>query len=232
MKLLIKFPTRARHDKFFEVLDMYYEKLSGDVEYEFLITCDEDDVQMNNPDTIKKLESYENLSFYFGPRDGKIGACNRDIEKVEEYDILMQTSDDMIPVVNGFDKIIVDEMEDCFPDLDGVLWFFDGHNMETDTLCIMGRKYYERFNYVYYPEYITWFPDTEFTEVADRLDKLAFIRDTIIEHQHPDWTHAHGHNGQQAGYDELYVENDRNEDREHDEELFNRRKMDNFGLEL
>jgi hypothetical protein len=232
MKLLIKFPTRARHDKFFEVLDMYYEKLSGDVEYEFLITCDEDDVQMNNPDTIKKLESYENLSFYFGARDGKIGACNRDIERVEDYDIVMQTADDMIPVVNGFDKIIVDEMEDCFPDLDGVLWFFDGYNMNTDTLCIMGRKYYERFGYVYYPEYITWFADTEFTEVADRLDKLAFIRDTIIEHQHPDWTHAHGHNGQQSGYDELYVENDRNEDREYDEELFNRRKMDNFGLEL
>lgn len=232
MKLLIKFPTRARHDKFFEVLDMYYEKLSGEVEYEFLITCDEDDDQMNNPDTIKKLESYDNLSFYFGPRDGKIGACNRDIEKVEEYDILMQTSDDMIPVVNGFDKIIVDEMEDCFPDLDGVLWFFDGHNTETDTLCIMGRKYYERFNYVYYPGYVTWFPDTEFTEVADRLDKLAFIRDTIIEHQHPDWTHAHGHNGQQSGYDELYVENDRDEDREHDELMFNERKMNNFGLEL
>ena len=73
MKLLIKFPTRARYDKFFEVLDMYYEKLSGEVEYEFLITCDEDDDQMNNPDTIKKLESYDNLSFYFGSRDGKIG---------------------------------------------------------------------------------------------------------------------------------------------------------------
>jgi hypothetical protein len=230
MKLLIKFPTRARHDKFFEVLDMYYEKLSGDVEYEFLITCDDDDEQMNNPETIEKLESYENLSFYFGPRDGKIGAVNRDIEKVEDYDILIQTSDDMIPVVDGFDKIIVDEMEESFPDRDGVLWFFDGHNMETDTLCIMGRKYYERFGYVYYPGYITWFPDTEFTEVADRLGKLVFIRDTIIEHRHPDWVHAHGHNGQQSGYDELYVENDRDEDRAHDEQLFNERKKNNFGL--
>ncbi len=85
---------------------------------------------------------------------------------------------------------------------------------------------------VYYPEYITWFPDTEFTEVADRLDKLVFIRDTIIEHQHPDWTHAHGHSGDQIGYDELYKENDRDEDRWEDERLFEERKKNNFGLEL
>ena len=60
MKLLIKFPTRARHDRFFEVLDMYYEKLSGEVEYEFLITCDDDDEQMNNPETIKTIVASNN----------------------------------------------------------------------------------------------------------------------------------------------------------------------------
>ena len=154
------------------------------------------------------------------------------MEHAPAYDILMQPADDWICHGENWDAWLAIDMADYFPDLDGVLWYFDGHNRDIDTLCIMGRTYYERFNYIYYPEYITFWADTEFTEVADRLEKLVFIDNVLFEHQHPDWTHSHGYDGQKRGYDELYHENDKQEDRDWDEELFKKRKAENFGLEL
>ena len=96
----------------------------------------------------------------------------------------------------------------------------------------MGKPYYERFNYIYYPEYITFWADTEFTAVADLLDRMVFVPEVLFEHQHPDWTHSHGYDGQKRGYDQLYIDNDKPEDRDFDERLFYERKARNFDLEL
>lgn len=231
MKLLVKFPTRGRNDKFFDVLDQFVNSQSGNHDCHYLISCDNDDETMNTPETIKRLESYDNLSYFFDERAGKIGSVNRDIEKVSsDYDILMQPSDDWEVLQKGWDDVIVQELDICFDDGDGVLWFYDGYNSRTDTMCIMGKPYYERFNYIYYPEYITFWCDNEFTEVADLLDKLAFIPEPIFKHQHPDWTHSHGYDGAKGGYDQLYLDNDKEEDRIHDEKLFHERKANKFGL--
>ena len=55
MKLLIKFPTRSRSEKFFNILDLYYKK-QQDLNNEFIISCDIDDPSMNNEDVITKLK--------------------------------------------------------------------------------------------------------------------------------------------------------------------------------
>lgn len=149
----------------------------------------------------------------------------------KDYDILMQPADDWKALVYSWDEFIVDEMK-FFPDLDGVVWFYDGHQPKIDTLSIMGRKYYERFNYIYYPEYRTFWADNEFTEVADLLDRLIFVPAVLFEHQHPDWMFSQGYDGQKRGYDQLYIENDKPEDKAWDENLFKKRKLNNFGLDL
>jgi len=51
------------------------------------------------------------------------------------------------------------------------------------TLPIMDRKYYERFGYVYYPEYQHMFCDTELTHVADLLDRKITL-DIKFPHNH------------------------------------------------
>ena len=48
LKLLIKFPTRGRPDKFFAVLDQYIKKANNLEKIAFLISCDADDASMNN----------------------------------------------------------------------------------------------------------------------------------------------------------------------------------------
>ena len=56
MKLLIKFPTRNRPEKFFQVLSLYAQKAKDLNNIAFLISCDTDDLTMNNPEVISKLE--------------------------------------------------------------------------------------------------------------------------------------------------------------------------------
>jgi hypothetical protein len=222
-KILIKFPTRERPEKFFQVLSLYYQKAKDLSNIEFLISCDLDDSTMNNPVVIKKLENAKkhiNLNYYFGNSKTKIEAVNADIEKCKNWDILLLASDDMIPICDGYDQIIRDDMFTYHRNGDGVLWYNDGNRNDINTLCIFDKKYYERFNYIYNPEYTSLWCDNEFTEVSQFLGKCSKINKIIIEHAHPAY--------QKANFDKLYVKNESFFKK--DEEIFNKRKNKNFEL--
>jgi hypothetical protein len=182
MKILVKFPTRGRPEQFIATLDKYIEYATG--ELEFVITCDTNDATMNNPEMIAKLNSYANLTYTFGESKNKIHAVNKDMEN-REFDILLLASDDMVPVKPGYDAIIRKAMISLYPDTDGILWFNEGHlGMNNNTLSIMGKKYYDRFNYIYHPDYISLWCDNEFMEVGNILGKQTYINLVIIEHKH------------------------------------------------
>lgn len=221
MKLLIKFPTRNRKNKFLLTLRKYYNFLSKKNDVNFLITMDEDDSEMNNDDIKEILNSYENLTFFYGNSKTKIEAINKDVEKIEDWDIVLLASDDMIPIVKGYDDIIINNMKNHYPDTDGVLWFNDGYQgNKLNTLCILGKKYYERFGYIYNPEYKSVWSDNEFMSVANILNKQKYFDDIIIKHEHPDY----GFNNR----DEIHMTNIKNENS--DRQTFNKRKLINFGL--
>ena len=113
IKLLIKIPTRSRTEQFFKNLDLFYKNLSNQVSYKFLITCDEDDTSMNCPEVITRLKSYPNLDFTFSKNRSKVEAYNKGISYYN-FDILLIASDDMIPIVKDYDKIIIEQMEGIF----------------------------------------------------------------------------------------------------------------------
>jgi hypothetical protein len=217
-KLLIKFPTRGRSYKFFDVLDLYVDYLHDKDNYEIIVSCDDDDTDMNRPEIIERLKTYKNLKYYFGKNDTKIQAVNSDMEG-SEFDIVLLASDDMIPQKRGYDNIIRKDMVNTFEDGDGVLWYFDGYNRKTDTLSIMGKKYYDRFGYMYHPDYITFWADNEFQEVATRLKRIKFFDNVIIKHEHPD-------NNQQVTNDSTYQKNAISGDHA----IYNRREAKNFDL--
>jgi hypothetical protein len=187
-KLLVKFPTRGRPDKFFTVLDRYYYGAKRKELTSFLITCDHDDISMNNEAVRQRLQqNYKGMTVVFGHSKSKIEAVNADMTHAPEYDIILLASDDMVPEEKGYDEIIRQKMTELYPDTDGVLWFFDGYRRDFNTLCILGKKYYERFGYIYHPSYKSFWCDNEFTDVANQLGKQTFIDKTIIRHVHPDW---------------------------------------------
>ena len=184
MRILFKYPTRSRPMWFCKTLETYYGMISEDCDFQFLITLDEDDKSMLVPEVREFLDYQPNLIYKYGKSKTKIEACNADMDLVNDWDILVLVSDDMIPIVQDFDKIIVDNMQRHFPDTDGVLHFNDGFlgKDKTATLSIIGKKMYERFGYVYHPDYKSFFCDNEFTEVVRRLKKIIYFPQVIIKH--------------------------------------------------
>ncbi len=225
-KILFKLPSRTRPDRVFEVLDATMNNLSDKENFLFLLTLDEDDLTMNNETIIEKLNSYPNMNYIFGTSNSKIEAVNRDLNEFnKEWDILVLLSDDMVPVYLGFDDVIRDKFNQYFPGFDGVTWFNDGFQKNRiNTLCILGKKYYERFNYIYNPEYKSLYCDNEFTEVANRLKKQVYFENIIIEHRH----FSIGNNS--GRYDQLYKRNDSL--MKSDELVYWNRLKKNFDLEL
>ncbi len=219
--LLIKMPTRNRPEKFFAMLDKYYAHLSGLIPYHFVISCDEDDATMNNETVIKRCGKYEHLTLDFDDNSCKVDAYNAGINDFD-FDILLVASDDMEPIEYGFDKIIADKMHDNFPDYDGVLNFNDGNvGAALNTHAVMGKKYFDRFEYIYYPTYKSVFRNEEFTLVSKMLGKEKVFDTILFMHRHPLLGTAH--------WDDLYQRSEEN--KEIDRFLFDERRSEKFHVD-
>ena len=185
-KILFKYPTRNRLVWFQKTLLAYYDMLSDNCNFEFAITLDKDDADMDNASIRLLMAALVNLTYFYGDHKNKIEACNADIDLKKDWDILILVSDDMVPVVKDFDKIIVESMLKHFPDLDGALHFNDGHegDKRNITYSILGRKLYEKIGHVYHPDYLSFFCDNEFTDVVKGMGKYHYDSRVIVEHQH------------------------------------------------
>lgn len=93
--------------------------------------------------------------------------------------ILIVVSDDFDCPIN-WDVLLLDALEGKE---DFVVKTEDGGQPWIMTLPIMDRKYYDRFGYVYHPEYSHMFADTEMTHVGSMLGKTINMP-IKFEHRH------------------------------------------------
>lgn len=201
--LLLRMPTRGRPEQAIAVLTEYRRLAADHVAIEVII--DEDDVLTNETRVLKRLYDLD-CTVTVGKHKSKIDAVNGG--RVDDWAILALISDDMVPVVEGYDRRIVADMRERFPFLDGAIYYDDGYNKDhvrsgnpiLCTLPIMGRHLWEQFGYVYYPAYGSLYSDDEQTQILTEMRRLAFIDARIIEHRH----HAAG----KAPFDMLYKFND------------------------
>lgn len=232
MKILVHIATRGRGFEW--CMKWYLETNLPDSQLQFLISLDNDDHQ----DIPSNLGLY-NFEVVTGNPSGKISAMNRGISE-RDWDLLIVGSDDMVPSM-GYDQTLASAMQSNFPDLDGCLWTPTedavGHTRSGGKikrngdaaylkgwicmLPIMGRKYYDRFGYVYHPSYKSFWCDNEQTEVARRLGKVKYIDQQLFVHKHPAW-HPDGKD------DELYQK--ANPDFKADMRNFEKRKAHGFYL--
>ena len=196
--ILVKFPTKNRPQKFLDALRKYIGMADDVSRMKFMITLDRDDTTYDLHEITMEFPS---LVISVSESKNKVDAINRDMSRAPPFDIVLLASDDMIPVVKGYDTIIRTKMKKLYPDTDGVLWFYDGYQKRINTLIVMGKRYFDRFGFLYDPVYKSFFCDNEFTEVAEKLKKQAFIDETIIKHEHPANTGVES--------DELYKTNDK-----------------------
>jgi hypothetical protein len=183
MKLLIKWPTRSRPKLFRDNLARYREYLCGWHRVQFVVTADLADPTMNNPEMRAHLDSIPELKYRFGDSKSKIEAVNADIDLADPWDVLLLASDDMVPVVKGFDDVIDRSFRAFYPDYNGALWFNDGLiGRRICTLSIMGRPLYDHFGYIYHPDYFSLYPDQEFTEECERMGRIRYFPNVIVAH--------------------------------------------------
>lgn len=179
MKILFNYTTRTRPEWFERGLNTILQNVESD-NFIVLVSIDLDDHSMR--EMVKKYITHDKIRFVYGTSKNKIDAINRDVDLIEEWDILVNMSDDMIFTVQGFDNII----REYFDTLDKCLHFPDGYAKDIIiTMSILGREYYNRFGYVYHPDYCSLYCDNETTDVAKILKKYRYIPQQIFEHLHP-----------------------------------------------
>jgi hypothetical protein len=193
MKILFKYPTRGRLEWFKSTLGKYYFNLSYKYSYDFLITMNLDDAQMNCQSVRDYLNGKYCLRYVYGNFKSKIEAINDGVDS-SQFDIMVLVSDDMIPVVKNFDDVIVENFLKYFPDMDGALHFKDDccGKDKTITLSIMGKKLYHRFGYVYHPAYKSFYCDNEFTDEVYAMGKVVYVPQVIIKHDWKGWGKSDG----------------------------------------
>lgn len=222
-RIVFKYTTRSRESNFFRGLDSIVNNLANKEDYYIQVTCDTDDPAMNNPEVIARMRTYKNLIYYFGESSSKINAINNNLNKLSDFDILINMSDDQIFTQWGFDSTIRIAFDKYFPDTDGFLHFHDGNQNRLATMSIIGKKWFYRTEYIYHPSYITEWCDNEEQERAKILGKYHYMGDQerIMAHINP----YHGH---KDTMDDLYRKNAPFSDQ--DKQNFFKRQETNFYL--
>lgn len=220
MKILFKFPSRGRPEKFKETLSQHLKMLSNKNNYKFIFTFDEDDITMNNIEIIDFIGSLNiNHKINYGNSKNKIEAINANMDETD-FDILILIADDMYPYVQNYDEIICKLFNESKHGLDSTIHFATATWAHLlDVWCIMGKNYYDRFGYIYHPSYITIFADNEYTEVS------VFLRRTILSQLSP-FKHTNITN------DDTAIRNSGGSNHTEDYNTYHKRKLLNFEIKF
>jgi hypothetical protein len=222
MRILVNFASRSRPIKMFNCLENL-RQYSAVKNYMVLLKLDVDDYSCNNDTVKEQLKYFPEVQTEWGYSESKVAAINRNIgSALEMWDILINFSDDQLFLAKGFDEIIINDMKEWFPDLDGFLHYPDSHaGKKVPVMSIIGRKYFERTNEVYYNKYQTWYADDDAMMVAKKLRKYKFIDTKIYDHFH--------FRNKKAEMDDLYRRNEAIELRSKDRLIFMERSKTILG---
>ena len=185
MKILYVFPSRSRPAKLFAALDNI-KKLSTHSNYQICVTADIDDSSMFNTEVRDTINTYPNTQVLYGTSTCKVDAINKNVHLFQDWDILINMSDDMQFIQHGFDTKIVEDFK--VHGLDTLMHYPDqAAGKALITMAIMGRDYFNRDGYIYNPEYKSLFCDNEQHMVAQLRGCYQFKRTRLFNHMHPAW---------------------------------------------
>lgn len=149
-----------------------------------LVIDDDDSITLNSPH-YQTVQGLKNVVIQHGLSKSKVHAINRGVQSYQgDWDILINTSDDMEFHTHGFDNII----RGLFKEDDMFLHLPDGYvDEKLPTMSMMDRTYYNRFNYIYHPDYTSLWCDNEAMDVAIKLGRYKYNNVSIFKHKHPLW---------------------------------------------
>jgi hypothetical protein len=206
---LIKWPSRARPDLFARQFPLW--DVPG---VRFLVTVDHDDETLSQ--YLECLRGRANVKVHVSNCRGKVEAINDGVAD-EPWDFCILASDDFSPQRPDYADYLRGVLFARFPDGDGVVHQDDGRTGKRLNTCpIMGRAYFDRFDYIYHPAFKSLWCDDEFQAVSESLGRSVYIDECVLKH---DWI------GQQAP-DDLHHRNEQHYQR--DAAVFQERKLLGF----
>ena len=179
-------PSRNRAEMAFNTIDKWLSSASGTIPLEYIISIDN-----NEPDVYRYEANFGSLVLKHSANNSIRLVKNNNENAIQaiNYGATLTTQNLIIVVSDDFD---------CFPNWDiflinalkdkkdFVVKTSDGIQDYIITLPIMDREYYNRFNYIYNPEYQHMFCDTEMTDVGHLLGKVIDLKcpDHVFIHRH------------------------------------------------
>lgn len=164
-------PSRSRPELASKAASMWIANAGCDVEY--FLSLDRDDPLHYQ---YAHLFSHHGTNVITGRNRSAIDAINYAAMHTTG-DVIVVMSDDFL-CFPGWGKKIQQFMSHK---ADWILKTQDGVQEWIITLPIMDRIYYERFGYIYHPDYAHAFCDTELTCVAE-LTACKFVSDMMFNH--------------------------------------------------
>lgn len=180
MKILVNLASRSRPEKFHACMDNLRQ---GFTNYQVAVKVDR-----NDPTLRQYLsKAYPEILLYIGHSKTKVDAINRDIP-LHDWEIIVNTSDDIIWRPNAGVEIVNNYEPDMFLHFPEPYAESQADKKKRESICvssIMDRVYFDRFGYIYNPQYFSLWADNEATEVAKNLGRYKFVNKVIFEHMHP-----------------------------------------------
>lgn len=164
-------PSRSRPDKAASTIKNWNALASDKKSFQWTLALDNDD---------PKIDEYLGLFIakHITETRTAVAAINH-CAKIVDGDILMVVSDDTEPTQN-WDQLIKNSVGSK---TDWILKTQDGIQPWIITMPIMDRTYYNRFGYIYHPDYLHMFCDTELTCVAD-ITGRKLTSNLLFPHKH------------------------------------------------
>jgi hypothetical protein len=165
-KISLLHPSRSRPQKSYNTIQKWVERAGTEVEV--IISLDTDDP--NKLDYVNSYVPIFNVNIIFNTNRSAVDAINN-AAKQASGDIFIVVSDDTDCPENWAIDLLkhLEGKEDFIAKVD------DGIQPWIITMPIMDRKYYDRFGYVYHPDFLHMFVDTHLSCVADLTGRRITI---------------------------------------------------------
>ena len=209
-------PSRSRANMAMQTAQKWLDNCKHREQVEYWFACDSDDPQQSE---YFGFINAMGLRANFAPNGSAINAINK-VAPLTIGNLLIVVSDDF-DCFYGWDDFLLNSLNGK---QDYVVKTSDGYmtNNWLITLPIMDRAYYNRFGYIYFPDYKHLFCDTEMTCVGNMLGK-------VIDLQNPSAVFQHNHYTiNRSSKDAINEKNDATWNQ--GKELFLARHANNFGL--
>lgn len=197
-KITIIHPSRKRPLYAFKTFTQWMNHSEHPLNIEYILSVDNDDPTLQEYNW--EFRHTLNIRFEYNNNRSAIDAINN-AAKTAKGELFVVVSDDF-DAFTSWDTFLLEKLEGLN---DFIVKTNDGYlgNNWLITLPIMDRTYYNRFGYIYYPEYRHLWCDTEMTVVAKMIGKtidLQHFTDKIFKHRH----HTIG----EMEKDEIAIKND------------------------